>query len=200
MKIFDVDEKDRVIVSPEVKGIKWIRRIIEKDKGSPGDHDGRKKYLATKELLYVYHMCDIASIYSRLPENIRESEVIDSLDLPKGWRPDEIVKEACAKYSQYKETVSERTLKEIKRTLEASVDTIQFLREMIELKIKTIKETKDTTQLTELVDMFNNTLDMAKAIPKNVEEISKLEQKVKKEQMESEGTIRGGGDQNTFET
>jgi len=198
MILFEVDDNNVIRITPEVRMIKAFKQIIERDKGSKGDHDGRHKKHAMKELCFVYHMCDVKSSYQRIPESDREETIIDDLGLEK-WKPDELVKEAMLKYSSLKETVSERTLKEMKRTLESCVDTIQFLRESIETKIKDMKQNKDSSQLPDLVTLFSTTLTMAKDLPKNIKDISDLEQRVRKEQMEAEGNIRGDGSVGFFE-
>lgn len=201
MSIFEVDDSNKVSISPETRQIKHFKIIIERDRGGkiPGDSDGRKKYMAMRELAYVYHMADPKSKFNNIPEKEKESEIILSLDLPKDWKPDEAVKNAIDKYKYYRETVSERTLRELKKTLEASVDTLGFLRESIENYIKSIKEDNDLTKLPDLVKLFTTTLDMGKELPKSIDNITELEKKVKKDQQETDGSIRGKGELGYYE-
>jgi len=195
MKIFDVDDSGKVTLDPEVRTIKWIKRIVERDRGGTikGDHDGRKKYKALRELAYIYFMCDSKSIYQRIPEAEREQTIIEDLDFDGKWTPDEVIKEAMEKYKSLKETVSERTLKELKRTLESSVDTLQFIRESIEGMVKAIKDDKDTSKLPDLIKLYSTAISMAEDLPKSIENITKLEEKVKKEIQSSSSSIRGAG-------
>lgn len=201
MSIFEVDDSNKVSISPETRQIKHFKIIIERDRGGklPGDSDGRKKYMAMRELAYVYHMADPKSKFNNIPEKEKESEIILSLDLPKDWKPDEAVKNAIDKYKYYRETVSERTLRELKKTLEASVDTLGFLRESIENYIKSIKEDNDLTKLPDLVKLFTTTLDMGKELPKSIDNITELEKKVKKDQQETDSSIRGKGELGYYE-
>lgn len=201
MSIFEVDDNNKVSISPEARQIKYFKVIIERDRGGkiPGDSDGRRKYLAMRELAYIYHMADPKSKFTLIPEKEKENEIILALDLPEGWKPDEHVKTAIEKYKYYRETVSERTLRELRKTLEASVDTIQFLRESIENHIKHMREANDPSKLTDLVTLFTTTLTMAKELPKSIENITELEKKVKKDQQESDSFIRGKGELGYYE-
>jgi len=199
MKIFDVIN-NKVIIDPEVRLIKYFKKIIERDRGSKGDNDGRKKYKAMKELAYIYHMADNKSVFSNLPDNIKEKEIILDLDLDN-WKPDEVIKEAISKYKSYKETVSERTLKELKRTLESAIDMLQIVRNSIEEKIKEIQSNEGNIgeALKQLVELFKICLEMSNKLPIAIDDIIKLQITIKKEESVEPGNIRGGGEVGLFE-
>src|SRR5690606_3775109 len=83
--------------SPYAKTIEDFKILITRDRGGKiaGDADGRKKFMATKELAYIYF---IASSKSEFVNNFAEAErhdrIIAKLNMPEGWKPDGYVQNA----------------------------------------------------------------------------------------------------------
>lgn len=78
--------------------VEAFKTLVERDKTA-------SQYKSTKELAYVYFMCDHRSPFSVYEENDRPKEVkLNVFGADSKWEADEIVKAACAKYIQLTET------------------------------------------------------------------------------------------------
>jgi hypothetical protein len=82
----------------EIRDIPEFREILFEDKGSEGDHDGRKKLYATKIFKFIHGYCKTTSIYRDLPEKKRMESCIDFAGLPSDWIPNKTVEKAMSKY------------------------------------------------------------------------------------------------------
>lgn len=58
----------------EVMAIPEFKRLVQRDRGSDGDHDGRKKYRALKELTFVWYYCSFKSPISHYEDKKRYDE------------------------------------------------------------------------------------------------------------------------------
>jgi len=64
MELFTLNLSNKSTVSinePAVMRIPAFKRLINRDRGSVGDADGRKKYKALKELTFIWYYCDFKS-------------------------------------------------------------------------------------------------------------------------------------------
>lgn len=84
----------------EAKKIKEYAVLFNRDKGSIGDSEGRKKLIATAEIFYIYLVYDVRSIYYNLPIDYRKKKAIEDAGLPPTWKED---KEVLAAIERYKE-------------------------------------------------------------------------------------------------
>jgi hypothetical protein len=138
-------------------------------------------------------MHDYRSPYSTYSVAERSSILVRDLNLGDGWTPNELVKRASAKYMALQETPTIKTLKSIKEGLIASGNAIDMLTDSINDSIADEdKETEDTVKLV------TSLMAIADKLPKVVESISSLEEKIKKEQA-NETKLRGGGSVGAFE-
>lgn len=59
MTLFEIGPDFKVLLNKEwILTVPQLRKLIHRDKGSPGDVDGRKKYHAIKEFTFIYHASD----------------------------------------------------------------------------------------------------------------------------------------------
>ena len=86
------------INKPEVREHPAFRTILEKDKGSVGDADGRKKSMAKRELLYIYLLADPRSVYYNLSLTEKKRKAKIHANLAQNWIPDEAVINALLYY------------------------------------------------------------------------------------------------------
>lgn len=99
--IFIINEEGTLEINKdEIRGIKEYRELLAKDKGSEGDADGRKKYLAYKELMYVHLFASPLSIYRDLPETKRHENSKLDARLPDTWKKRKHVINACVRYER----------------------------------------------------------------------------------------------------
>lgn len=83
--------KDWLLLIPEFK------RLIARDKGSPGDADGRKKFRSIKELTYIYHISDPRSPLESFQPYEREQKALQYAELAE-QDIDEVVLDALSEY------------------------------------------------------------------------------------------------------
>jgi len=95
-------EDNKPVFNPEVRMFKPFKRLLERDKGSKGDADGRKKLISTKELAFIYWFIDPRSNYVDVypDEKIRTERIKKHLDLPEEWKIDVDIKEAIDFYKE----------------------------------------------------------------------------------------------------
>lgn len=93
-------EDNKPVFNPEVRMFKPLKRLLERDKGSKGDVDGRKKLVSTKELAFIYWYIDPRSNYVDVypDEKIRAERIKKHLDLPEDWKIDVDIKAAIDFY------------------------------------------------------------------------------------------------------
>lgn len=82
------------VPSPEASHIHEFKEIIDRD-------DSPNKTLASKELAYVYFMCDWESPYASMHESVRSDNIINSLfEDDEEWTPDAKVEAALERYKE----------------------------------------------------------------------------------------------------
>lgn len=205
ISLFEINETDDVVLNPELRLIKQFKKLIERDRGSKGDAQGRKKYRAIKELAFIYFMCDYNSRYLNVPETERVEQIVSDLDIDN-FKVDEDIREAMDKYVELQETPSLKILNEIKETLFTCHKLSKILRDQIEKDIAAGKHNEsyldDKGRLilgtTTLIENLKNVLTISDAIPKTIDTMTKLEDKVKKE-IQQDSRIRGGGKRGEYE-
>lgn len=101
VNLFIVDEDDNLVINKiEVRKTKEYQAILMRDRGSKGDHEGRKKSMATKELLYMYMTIHPASIFRDLSLKEREIKSKTRCGLPDDWKPDKLLNLACKRFRE----------------------------------------------------------------------------------------------------
>lgn len=104
------EQMHRAEPTPQARQIKVFADIIRRDKGSPGDAQGRYKQRACQELAWIYHMCDYESPYAQVPENQREAKVTEDIFAGQKWAPDDLVRKGLDLYRELATTPSMRLL------------------------------------------------------------------------------------------
>lgn len=85
-----------ITITPEALMLVPFRKIWERDKSA-------KKDRALLEITFVYFIDDPRSDYQYLVDReTRQQEIIKGLGLPKSWKPDKVVEEACELYRSFK--------------------------------------------------------------------------------------------------
>jgi len=110
MRIFDIYNNEPRI-TPEGLFIPEMRAIWNLDKSED-------KHKATSELLYVYHMADLRSPYSRYTEEEKEHKIIEDYFVDKEWQPSDEILDAITKYKEMFESVNGRLLKGVEAAMD----------------------------------------------------------------------------------
>lgn len=205
------------INKPEVRGIDEFRKVLEKDKGSKGDSDGRKKLKAFKELMYIHLFSSPVSIYRDLPEDIRHANSRRDAGLLATWKPSGIVKEACKKYKEL-ESMSAvyHTYINASRGVYSIGEDLKYFNELKEKARNTIKEKSAQLEVEEieeerqklekaiaystqqLMDLGNKIMTLTNSLPNAYNTIEGLHKKVLEETQQG-AAIYGGGRLNNRE-
>jgi hypothetical protein len=210
LRLFSVDNHELVIDKDEVRGIKEFADILKKRKTCKGDSDGRKKVMATKELLYVKFMADIDTVHSAFTGEERHKRAKEDADLPRNWSPDDEVEAAIEKYkeiiNEYSYTAS--ILNSVEQGLLMSSKAVKtYIRQMqtaIEASNNLVDKMTndidaDKNELAESMESVNSLiqtsiskiLKIATDLPATLSQIKDLQEQVKEDASKNR-TIRGG--------
>jgi hypothetical protein len=189
MKLFK-EENFQVVIETEAKLIPEFKKIIVNDKD-------RKKRTAHKYLSFIYFMCDYRSPYSIYPETERKRRLLSDLKFTDDEPITTDIGKGMDKYNNLQRTPTISALKAIREGLLISSRVISALNEQIEIALNTVdgEEGKDVGSIMRDVKRL---LEVSEQLPKAIDTINSLEEKVKKEQA-NETVIRGGGTKGLFE-
>jgi len=182
MRLFKEDNF-QVVINPEAKLIPEFKKIITNDKD-------RKKRNAQKHLAYIYFMCDYRSPYSIYPEGERKQRL-------HKCPITQFVRNGMDKYNELQRTPAITNLKAIKEGLLTSSKVINALNEKISIALDLI-DGDEEGDVGNIMKDVTKLLEVSEKIPKAIDTINALEEKVKKEQA-NEAQIRGGGTKGMFE-
>ena len=152
------------------------------------------KKQAVKEFSFIYFFHDHKSPYFIYPEDERRLRVSNDTGLGKDYKPDEKVTAAIAKYLELSKTPTIQSLTSIREGLLTSSRLIDTLRGRIESALADpLLEDIDP-----VVRSVTRMLEISEKLPKAIENITSLEEKVKKEES-NDTRIKGGGKKGMFE-
>ena len=162
-------------LEPEVMKIKEFAEIVRRDKS-------KGKIVAQAELAYIWFFCDFKSDFLQIiDEEERSNEIIESVDgIPKGWKPDDLVKAGIARYIKLSRSVTSRMLDDG--------------REILDNMSKYAKEASknlDDYDMTKIQKFISD-------LPKMIETLNTLEEKVLREK-DSGASHRGSQERALFE-
>ena len=165
-----------------------FRKIIERDKGSKGDIDGRREYNATKELAFIYWFADPRSNYKESYQNETErvEKIKKLLNLSEDWKPDTLIKDAISFYlEEIKEDFDVGFLEDAIAAAEKTREYFRSVDYSVSIKGKPVYDGKTVMAMLEETP---NTIESLKNAIKKVYNSEKLNPK-----------IRGGGTVGRYE-
>lgn len=182
-------EDNKPIFNPEVRMFTPFRKIIERDKGSKGDADGRKKSTATKELAFIYWFADPRSNYKESYQDERErtEKIKKLLGLDDKWEIDSVIQEAVDFYTE--EIKDDFDIGFLEDAIAAAEKTREYFRNVdysISIKGKPVYDGKTVMAMLEKTP---NTIESLKNARKKIYNSEKLNPK-----------IRGGGTVGRYES
>ena len=196
MDLLEYDEETgRVTPSPEARSITAFKEIITKDKGSDGDHDGRKKLKAIKMLTYVRLIEHPMSAFMEYDPRKRHQKLVEFLDMDLN-ELDPLLIEARRVYADIVSSSTVKTINSIKTGLFSTVD----LMDIMSAKVNSFLEQEEISleEIEKANKLIDNMLDKSAKVPKTIEILEVLAEKVKKEQA-TRGRVKGKGEVNFFE-
>ena len=199
MGLFRLENGLLTIDKDEVRAIPEFRTILERDRGSKGDADGRKKFKAFKEFLYIYWMADLESWIGRggYTEKEKHKLAVKESELEEDWKADEAIRTAIAKYSSTQlamlpalDTLNSiltglRTVDKVSKSIINNIDaTIEQQEKAKENAIKNGEPMKigdDLVITTNLVAQLKQLLDISNKIPTTIKVLQEIEDRLAKE-------------------
>lgn len=125
IKFFQVNEQGIPEISDEARAIAVFKKLITRDKGSDGDHDGRKKYQATKELAFVYFFAKFDSPYESYEEYDRVLKIKKAVGLDEKWKVDSEIQEAIDYFKEIQRTPSMKFLDSVEKAIRNMADYLE---------------------------------------------------------------------------
>jgi len=186
MRLFR-EENFKVVVDTELKLIPEFKALITRDR-TPD------KKTALKEFSYIYFIHDHRSPYYIYPEDERRLRVSTDAGLGQDYKPDKKVEDAVVKYLELSKTPTIKSLASIREGLLTSSRLIDSLRERIDAALTD----PDLEDLEPIVRSVTRMLEISEKLPKAIENITTLEEKIKKEES-NDTRIKGGGKKGMFE-
>ena len=183
MELFTIEE-NQVIIRPELRMIPQFKKIITRDKD-------RYKRQALLELAYIYYMYDYKSPYMNISDIDRHSQIIKHLKLGENWDLDSDLKEAVNQYLEFQETPSIKALKSTRNALLNASKVIDVMNH-------TTEQALEDEDMVTAIETTEKLLTLADKLPKTINTIVTLEEKVQKEQHEN-SKVRGGGKAGIYE-
>ena len=196
MELLNYDEEERrVVPSPEARQIVAFRDIITKDKGSPGDADGRKKLKAIKMLTYIRLIEHPTSPMMDYAPEDRHEKICEFIDIEL-QQLDPLLVEGRRVYAEIVSSSTVRTVTSIKNGLFSTIKLMDKLR----TKAEEFLEDEDVaiSDIEAANKLIDNMLDKANKVPSTIQTLEGLEEKVKKEQS-TRTKVKGKGSVNYFE-
>lgn len=209
MGLFRLENDMLVIDKDETRAIPEFRAILERDKGSKGDNDGRKKFRAFKEFYYIYLISDLESWINKAGLNDKEKHknAIKDCGLEETFKPDDEIKAAIAKYQEVQLATlpALSTLSTILKGLKVADKISQSIIENMETVMENHKIKKqasigegnplsagdDLVVAQNLVSQLNQLMEISIKIPKTIETLEKIEDRLAKDK--SGVTLGRGG-------
>lgn len=186
MRLFR-EESFKVVVDTELKLIPEFKALLTRDRT-------KDKKEALKEFSYIYFIHDHKSPYYIYPEDERRLRVATDTGLGKDYKPDDKVQAAVAKYLELSKTPTLKSLTSIREGLLTSSRLIDSLRERIDAALAD----PDLEDIDPVVRSVTRMLEISEKLPKAIENITTLEEKVRKEES-NDTRIKGGGKKGLFE-
>jgi hypothetical protein len=212
---FNVESGLLTLAKEELRNNVLFRAVLERDKGSDGDHDGRKKYKAFKEFYYVWWVCDVRSPGVRAGYNDKELSLqgIKEARLETNYKPDKLIKDVIAYYKEEQskllitgtavtnlikgirlaDVLCQRIIGNMEQILQSENEEQKMREDLID-KGETpppinIIDMAGKTQA--LISQYDQLIAIANKTPKTLAVLEELETKLKKEESGSI-TVRGG--------
>jgi hypothetical protein len=177
-----------------ISTIKEFKALILRDKGTKGDTQARKKLQAQKEFTFIYHYCDYRSQLINYPEKERMVKALENAELDPKLDPysDKELAAAIETYRVFQETPALKMLTELKEGIHLGQKVVKKIRQNLEAKLDDLdideviveqqgNKTVTVDPIKQIEARLTTIMELANKLPKTLESIEALEDKVKKE-------------------
>lgn len=169
-------------MTEEAWGISAFKKLLDRDKT-------KEKEKAIKDMLYVYHFCDIRSDFAIYTDKEKVDILKAELNLDSKWTHDKHIEEAVRVYRKYSETTIQRLYKQ---ALKAANDVGDYL-EGTDLLLN---ERDNNGRIVTDIAKITGSLEK---VPKIMLMLKNSYKEVIQEQVELEGKKKGSKSMNIFE-
>jgi len=181
MRLFEF--KDWVLtVREEVWGLSPFKAILKRDKS-------RTKETAMKEMLFIYYYTDIKSDYLIMDPKLRVKEIVKDIKLPEDWKLDSVMKEAIDFYES-------RSLTVLGKLYKSALVSANDISEYLEMTADLLRERTDKGGTVTTLPMI---VASQEKLPKIMQNLKSAEKELLKEQIETEGRMKGSKSMGIFE-
>jgi hypothetical protein len=181
MKLFEMKNWE-LRVADQVWGFSVFKKLLTRDKS-------KDKERALKEMLFIWHYCDIKSDYLHLADlEERASEIKKDIMLPKTWKIDEYVQAAIDFYKKDRSVV-EKLYRDALASAHAIGDYLSRTNELLAERDAQGKIVTDIAKITQSVSKM----------PKLMADLKAAYKEVLKEKEDKEGRKKGSRSFNVFE-
>lgn len=161
-------------VEDQLWGLLPFKKILKSDKS-------RDKDKATKEMLFIYYYCDIKSDYLIMDPKTRILEIKKDIGLSDDWKIDSRIQEAIDFYESRSLTVIGKLYR---NTLKAANDVSDYLA----LTDVLLAERDDRNKPVNDISKITMAIGKIKGI---MQDLKAAEKELIKEQVETEGRMKG---------
>lgn len=170
-------------VEDQLWGLSPFKKILKRDKS-------RNKDLALKEMLFVYYYTDIKSNYLIIADlKTREKEIATDIELPDGWKIDDVMREAIEFYESKSLTV-------VGKLYKSALKSANDISEYLEMTGELLRERNDKGGTVTTLPMI---VASQEKLPKIMQNLKAAEKEVLKERVEMEGRMKGQQQMGMFE-
>ncbi len=170
MRLFELED-EMPVFSPEARTIKEFNAILRRDRGSKGDHDGRKKQHALKELSFIHFYCTFDSRFELYETEEERNEAIKvAVGLSEEWQPDDLIVAGIRRYTDMMQTESMGLVKQARSAIKKFEEYLETV-DLNERNIKSGTLVHDSKKYRENVN----------GIPEMIENLNKSKKIVQKE-------------------
>jgi hypothetical protein len=167
MQFFKIVNGVVELARDEISIYPTIKTIISRDKGGKvsGDHDGRKKIYAYRELTYVYLMCDYNAYPTQHGLSNKEAHryAVEHSQLEPNYEPDEVIKLLMVQYEKEHISSAKQSARNILRLFGWNNKIIEAIDNNLTNMMSNATLTKD--QIAELIGYQKQLLDISINIP-----------------------------------
>lgn len=158
---------------PLVFELKPFKSLVSKDKS-------KNKETSKAELAFIWFYADPRSDFFGLPnEDKKIAEILNIVDLPKGWKISSDIRKAIDFYAELTRTTTVILLEKMRKTINKLSDHLEDI------------DFSETDENGKLKYDMKKVIDTASQIPKLLTTLKEIEDRVKEEQTAIEKQIRG---------
>lgn len=192
VKLFELKQGSISLAKDEVLLIPEFQFIYKRDKGSPGDSEGRKKLRAFKEFSYIYYIADIDSPCNAQGMKGREAHefAVRNSGLETKYKPDDHIKGAIKKYKELTVDINRELITTLLGIFRNTLLRVKKIDESLNEFLDGPVSVSDTEQV---VKLQKELFQISTELPGQIERLNTALEQVKL--METKGELMKGGDE-----